>query len=140
MIRVKAIIFYLIVAMSPFLGTRRMCTAISNFILLLFSLMRSDSLSSFLLFLVPISTLYSGRNGVKILTIYAIFQLYAIIISSLMVYNGDLLKAVDLISPAEIGPEAFIALFPLILRDRRKEIDQRRMEAIADLRRILHED
>ncbi len=136
----KAIIFYLIIAVSPLLGTRRVCTAISDFILLLSSLMHSDPLYSFLLFLIPISTLYAGRSGVKILTVYIIFQLYAIIISSLIIYNGNLLKAVDLITPVETGPEALISLLPLILRESKKEIDQRKMEAIADLRRILYED
>ncbi|MGC9103823.1 MAG: hypothetical protein ACP5JF_03410 [Candidatus Methanodesulfokora sp.] len=136
----KAIIFYLITAVSPLLGTRRACTAISDFILLLSSLMHSDPLYSFLLFLIPISTLYAGRGGVKILAVYIIFQLHAIIISSLIIYNGNLLRAVDLITPAETGPEALISLLPLILRESKKEIDQRKMEAIADLRRILYED
>lgn len=133
----KAIIFYLIIAASPLLGTRRACTAISDLILLL--LTSSDPLSSFLLFLIPISTLYAGRDGVRILTVLAIFQLYAIIISSIIMCDGDLLRAADLITPAEAGPEAIISLLPLMVRDNMKETDRRKAEAISDLRRLLNE-
>jgi|GEM_PF-6231227 len=134
----KAIVLYLVVAASPFLRTKRACTAASDIILLMFSLISSDFLSSFLLFLVPISTLYAGRNGIKLLAVFTIFQLYAIIISSLVIYNGDLLRAVDLITPVEVGPEAFISLLPLILRERMEEVDQRKIEAINELRRLLN--
>jgi hypothetical protein len=133
----EAIVLYLVVAASPLLRTKRACTAISDTILLLLSLMRSDPLLSFLFFLVPISTLYAGRNGIKLLAVFTIFQLYAIIISSLIIFNGDLLRTADLITPVEVGPEAFISLLPLVLREDMKEIDQRKIEAINDLRRLL---
>jgi hypothetical protein len=38
----------------------------------------------------------------------------------------------------EVGPEAFISLLPLILRERMEEVDQRKIEAINELRRLLN--